>query len=405
MIIEKIMKTVLRALFIVPVVQAQVAGPVGNAVAGKQAWDARRCQNCHGEHGEGGFGPDLAGRQLTFAQFKHAVRTPWGVMPSFSEEQASDPILADMRAWLLSLPTVAEPGKWEVPLKADAPHGQKLLISVGCAQCHHAELRNPRYSLGGVAKVANFEYFAKMVYDHNTIWRGGTMGNFSRDRVPESVLQEIFRYATQDLGLLPTVVAAFVPEPMADGANSTYKLIVKNRGLKNMGLTAEDVTITIPLVPGTAVVGATGAGYQGVQNDPQGKSAAVWKVPSVTAGDLQTYTLTIAGKGGKADQLFKGTTVGWARPQMRPGISSLSGFIIDPILGPGRTSSIRAYLDREISADNDWVGGPTPPGVCSAANARREMAGCEVSAETPTGGRFSREGGALPGSSGPAAVR
>src|SRR5437868_6585642 len=95
-------RALLVALFWVSLVQAQDSAPVGDAVAGKKAWDARRCLNCHGKTGQGGFGPDLAGRQLTWAQFKHAVRKPWGVMPAFNEHQVADQDLANIAAYLKS---------------------------------------------------------------------------------------------------------------------------------------------------------------------------------------------------------------------------------------------------------------------------------------------------------------
>ena len=53
-----------------------------------------QCRNCHGVKGEGGFGPDLAGRKLTAAQFTHAVRNPWGIMPAYIDSQISDNELA-----------------------------------------------------------------------------------------------------------------------------------------------------------------------------------------------------------------------------------------------------------------------------------------------------------------------
>jgi len=65
------------------VAAAQTPAPAGDQVAGKALWDGNTtsCKNCHGLKGEGGYGPDLAGRKLTFAQFNHAVMKPWGVMP------------------------------------------------------------------------------------------------------------------------------------------------------------------------------------------------------------------------------------------------------------------------------------------------------------------------------------
>src|ERR1700730_2622716 len=81
----------------------------GDAAAGKAYWDrvAPRnvdCRNCHGGTGEGGFGPDLAGRGLSAAQVLRAVRQPWGVMPAFVASQVSDKDAADLAAYFGSMP-------------------------------------------------------------------------------------------------------------------------------------------------------------------------------------------------------------------------------------------------------------------------------------------------------------
>src|SRR5882672_2923342 len=81
------------------------AAQAGNAQSGKTLWEgaATQCRNCHGLNGEGAFGPDLAGRHLSLAQFRRAVRQPWGVMPAFVESQVSDQEMADLVAYFDSL--------------------------------------------------------------------------------------------------------------------------------------------------------------------------------------------------------------------------------------------------------------------------------------------------------------
>ena len=51
------------ALLLVSGLQAQQA-PAGKADAGKVFWQGQMCNFCHGTNGEGGWGPDLAGRAL-----------------------------------------------------------------------------------------------------------------------------------------------------------------------------------------------------------------------------------------------------------------------------------------------------------------------------------------------------
>src|SRR5215470_874223 len=113
------MKNVLLAVLLIPmfaaVAVAQTNAPAGDPVAGKALWDGNTtsCKNCHGTNAEGGFGPDLAGRKLTVAQFNHAVQKPWGVMPSFP--QFNDKQVADLYAYVSSVPGVPEPAAWRFP--------------------------------------------------------------------------------------------------------------------------------------------------------------------------------------------------------------------------------------------------------------------------------------------------
>ncbi len=92
------MRSLLVVLFLLPLLQQALAQqapptPAGNAERGKVLWlktEHIECRECHGDNGEGALGPDLAGRKLTRAQFIHAVRKPWGIMPAYAESQISD---------------------------------------------------------------------------------------------------------------------------------------------------------------------------------------------------------------------------------------------------------------------------------------------------------------------------
>ena len=110
---------------------AQNAAP--DAAAGKALWEGNntQCKNCHGRAGEGGFGPDLAGRGLSPSQFIQAVRKPWGIMPIFIDSQVSDAELSDLAAYFATLPKNATPAAWRVPLDPTAPHGQQVMVAMG----------------------------------------------------------------------------------------------------------------------------------------------------------------------------------------------------------------------------------------------------------------------------------
>ena len=252
-----------------------IASAQGDVEAGRNLWqnrDLNRCVDCHGSNGEGAFGPDLAGRQLTLEQFTRAVRQPWGIMPAYPPILYSDAEVASLWAYLSSLPRVEEPGPWRTPLPASAPRAQELLIAgVGCAQCHGDGLAGPRADAGSVN--ADFQWWKDLVYDHATTMPGARedlgedpgpvrMGNYSRARLPESILEEIFLYLRDDLGYRVNV-SSRVTRGTSLGA---YNLVVENAGREGRGLTAESVTVTLNLEPGAAVTNAGGGVFLGVEN-------------------------------------------------------------------------------------------------------------------------------------------
>jgi cytochrome c553 len=321
-----IMKKILFALLVLPLSQSMaLAQPAGDAAAGKALWEGNTtaCKNCHGEQGQGAFGPDLAGRGLNFAQFRQAVRRPWGIMPAFVETQLNDKQLADLATYFASLPKNPEPGKWRFEAEAGAPPGQVALINVGCAQCHGPTFNGPRGNLGAVN--ADFDYFANLVYNHTTAlpqhraMLGGNpngniaMGNFNRYRVNEATLRQIYFWARDEIGFrVPLQGRLSKGEPGSGGV--TYKLDVANNGLQGKGLTAEGVTVQLAIPAGANVVSATGAGYQGVKGN-----MAVWQVPSLAPKDQQSYTITLSKAATQQDNL-RGN-IKWAKPAPKTGPS------------------------------------------------------------------------------------
>src|SRR5437764_13218926 len=146
------MNAILVALLLVTLTQTGTRAPVpGDAQAGKALWEgaATQCKNCHGVKGEGAFGPDLAGRQLSVPHFRQAVRKPWGIMPAFTEQQLSDQEIANRVAYFDSLPAAAQPGSWRFDVPAGAPQGQQVLLAtVGCGQGHAPPLNGLRAHSG-----------------------------------------------------------------------------------------------------------------------------------------------------------------------------------------------------------------------------------------------------------------
>jgi mono/diheme cytochrome c family protein len=329
------LRSLLLVLFLLPLPlsaalsQQAPPAPAGDPQRGKVLWEATEhveCRECHGAKGEGGFGPDLAGRSLTRAQFIHAVRKPWGIMPAFAEANISDRELIDLAAYFDTLPSVAEPGPWRVQVRAGAARGLAVATTAGCVQCHNPTFNNGRGVMGAIN--ANFEWFESMVYSHTTAYpptraRLGeppyerlAMGNFSATRLPESMVRDIWTYLT-DLGFRARMrgrLSAGVPST----GGVVYKLDVENIGLKGEGLTAEDLTVILAVPAGAKVVTTTGAGYQGVRRDEQLKAdVAVWGVSRMAPGERQSYTMTLSQAGTVKDNV-RGS-IRWMRPAVKTG--------------------------------------------------------------------------------------
>lgn len=323
------MSPTLLALLLAGLLQADA--PAGDARAGEEAWQRRPsgsgpnqaagtlwCNNCHGMNGEGAFGPDLAGRGHTYAQFRRAVRHPWGVMPRYPERTMSDQAVADVHAWLSSLPRVAAPGAWKRPAPAQSPRGPHLMTIVGCYQCHGPGMGNPRRVLGGQFGEVDLALFANVIYNHDEHYPQNQMGLFSRDRLPESTLRQIYQHVFGELGIRVPVTAAMTEAEEA-GGRTTFTVTLSNAGDPGVGLTTEAMRIALPVPAGVSVLGGTGAGYQGVQRDPAingGADAVMWKVPRLVAGDSQTFTVTLAE--GVTAAMLKGSLVTWEKPALGP---------------------------------------------------------------------------------------
>ena len=89
-----------------PAASAAQSAPPGNAENGKKLYLANGCWTCHDydAHGGGGSGPRLAGRALTWAGVQKAVRQPSEDMVPFTTKVLSDQQLADIFAWIKSIP-------------------------------------------------------------------------------------------------------------------------------------------------------------------------------------------------------------------------------------------------------------------------------------------------------------
>jgi mono/diheme cytochrome c family protein len=78
--------------------------PSGNVESGKKLYAQYGCYQCHGYAAQGGVGPRLAPRPLAFAAFSKYVRQPSGEMPPYTGKVLSNSQLADVYAFLQSIP-------------------------------------------------------------------------------------------------------------------------------------------------------------------------------------------------------------------------------------------------------------------------------------------------------------
>ena len=81
--------------------------PAGSADRGKRAYMTQHCYTCHGTVGQGGergAGPRIAPDPWPWAAFAQQTRKPRAVMPPYTEKNLSDQDLADIHAYLRSIP-------------------------------------------------------------------------------------------------------------------------------------------------------------------------------------------------------------------------------------------------------------------------------------------------------------
>jgi mono/diheme cytochrome c family protein len=116
------MKKILTLLIFVQTLAGQTpATPAaGNAEKGKATFMKIGCYTCHGTMGQGGAGARLAPNPLAAPAFINYVRKGGpnhsflGGMPAYSSSIISDADLADIRAYLASIP--APPEVKSIPL-------------------------------------------------------------------------------------------------------------------------------------------------------------------------------------------------------------------------------------------------------------------------------------------------
>lgn len=99
--------SVLLAALLGTLAWGQTVPPSGNAQNGKKLFVSDGCYECHGYMAQGASptGPRLGPRPIAFAAFTKYVRQPTGQMPPYTGKIVTDAALADIYAFLQSVPT------------------------------------------------------------------------------------------------------------------------------------------------------------------------------------------------------------------------------------------------------------------------------------------------------------
>jgi hypothetical protein len=168
----------------------------------------------------------------------------------------------------------------------------------------------------------NFGEFANLVYNHTTampayraeIGNNATnldMGNYSRSRITEGQLRQIYFWARDEIGFRPQLAAA-LSKGETGPSGVTYTLTVTNNGVQGKGMIAEGVAVSLNIPAGYNVVAATGQGYQGVANN-----VATWKLARSAPKEQERLTITLSQAATAAANL-RGE-VRWAKPAPKTG--------------------------------------------------------------------------------------
>jgi ubiquinol-cytochrome c reductase cytochrome c subunit len=98
------------AAFAAGMVLGNAAVFAASAEKGRQLFLKNGCWQCHGERGQGGVtGRTLAPDPIPFEALKTFVRTTDRAMPAYREQILSDDDLAEIYAYLQSIPKTPDP--------------------------------------------------------------------------------------------------------------------------------------------------------------------------------------------------------------------------------------------------------------------------------------------------------
>ena len=112
------MKQIFLILILAVLAAAQSKAPAGDAAHGKELYVKYTCYACHSFDGHGGAGARLVPMKMLLPVFTAYVRAP-RLMPAYREKVMSDAELADVYAYIKSIPE--SPAAKNIPVLSQLP--------------------------------------------------------------------------------------------------------------------------------------------------------------------------------------------------------------------------------------------------------------------------------------------
>lgn len=167
--------------------------PAGSAQNGKQVFMNKGCFACHGADAQGTKRTQPPGVRIgpptfTYAFFSRYVRQPTGQMPAFAAAALSNAQLADLYAFLKTVPAPAEPGG--AP-SGSVENGKRLFVRDGCYECHGREGQGSLQTRASQIGPPPFPFSAFLAYVRHP---SGTMPPYAAKVVSDAEMADIYAF-------------------------------------------------------------------------------------------------------------------------------------------------------------------------------------------------------------------
>ncbi len=169
---------------VIPIVLLMLASALVTRPAEAQVFQ-RECAPCHGSHGEGRIGPQIAGRTFIADSIVAQVRHGGLLMPAFPQSEISEAELQALVAYVDSLPTPTSAEMLPAPSPKVA--GASVFLT-NCMGCHGLDARG---AVGpGILNTAlTLPQFMQQVRNG-----GGIMPPFTEKQVSDSAARAVYAY-------------------------------------------------------------------------------------------------------------------------------------------------------------------------------------------------------------------